>query len=59
VKTVGEKHYSFAVLPPGKELVSNVEEAGWVSGVGLESMESLALHRIISLDCPANSNSLY
>jgi len=28
-------------------------------GAGLDSMVSLALYRIIPLDCPANSDSLY
>jgi hypothetical protein len=39
--------------------VSNVKEARWVSGAGLDSMESLVAYGIVSLGCSANSYSLY
>jgi hypothetical protein len=39
--------------------VSNVEEAEWVLGAGLDNVESLTLYRIIPLDTPANSEFLY
>jgi hypothetical protein len=48
----------FCRFTPGKELLSSVEEAEWVAGVDLDSMENLAPYRIKSLDCPANSDSL-
>jgi hypothetical protein len=46
------------LLFPGKDPVPIVQEAGWNSGAGLNSMEKLAPTRIGSPDCSAHSEAL-
>jgi len=46
-------------LPPGKDLVAIVREAGWAPGPVWTGAENLATTGIRSPDCRARSQSLY
>jgi len=46
-------------LPPGKDRVPIVQEAGWAPGPVWTGAENLAPTGNRSLDCPARSQSLY
>ena len=56
---VGGQHHASAALPPGKDPVPIVQEAGWASGPVWTGMENLAPTRIRSQDRLARSESLY
>ena len=53
------QHHPSAALYPGKDLVPNVQEAGWAPGPVCTVAENLALTGIRYPDCPAGSQSLY
>jgi hypothetical protein len=56
---VGGKRHSPAALPPGKDPVPIVQEAGWAPGPVWTDAEILAPIGIRSPDRPARSQSLY
>ena len=56
---MGGQRHAPAALPPGKNPVPIVEEAGWVPGPVWTSEENLAPTGIRSPDRPAHSESLY
>ena len=56
---VGGQHYAPAALPPGKDPVPIVQEAGLASGSVWTGAENLAPTGIRSPDRPARSESLY
>ena len=56
---VGGQHHAPAALPPGKDPVPIVQEAGWVLGPVWTGAENLASTGIRSPDRPARSESLY
>jgi hypothetical protein len=52
---VGGQHHAPAALPPGKDPVPIVQEAGWASEPVWIGAENLALTGIRSPDFPARS----
>ena len=56
---VGGQYHALAALPPGKDSVPIVQEAGWAPGPVWTGAENLASTGIRSLDRPACSESLY
>ena len=52
---VGGQHHSPAALPPGKDPVPIVQEAGWAPGPVWTGVENLAPTGIRSPDRPARS----
>ena len=56
---VGGQHHAPAILPPGKDFVPVVQEAGWAPGPVWTGEEILALTGNRSPDRPARSESLY
>jgi hypothetical protein len=56
---VGEGRHAPAVLYPGKEPVSIVQEAGWAPGPVWTGRENLTSNGIRSPDRPVSSQSLY
>jgi hypothetical protein len=56
---VGGQHHTPAALPPGKDPVPIVQEAGLVPGPVWTGAENLASTGIRSQDRPARSESLY
>jgi hypothetical protein len=55
---VGGQRHMPAALPPGKDPVPIVKEAGWAPGPVWTGVENLTPTGIRSLDRPARSNSL-
>jgi len=55
----GQRYALGCSLPPGKDPVPIVQEAGWAPGPFWTSAENLAPTGIRSPDCPAHSQSLY
>jgi len=56
---VGGQRHAPASLPPGKDPVLIVQEAGWAPGPVWTGAENLAPTGIRSPDRPARSESLY
>jgi hypothetical protein len=56
---VGGQHHAQAALPPEKDPVPIVQEAGWAPGPVWTGAENLASTGIRSPDSPARSESLY
>ena len=56
---VGGQQHSPAALPPGKDPVPIVQEAGWAPGPVWTGAENLDPTRIRFLDRPVRSESLY
>ena len=56
---VGGQHHAPAALPPGKDSVPIVQEAGWAPGPVWTGAENLAHNDIRSSDRPGRSESLY
>ena len=56
---VGDQRHAPAALPPGKDPVPTVQEAGWAPGPVWTNAEYLAPTEIRSPDRPARSESLY
>ena len=56
---VGSQRHAPTALPPGKDPVPILQEAGWASGPGWTGAENLAPTGIRSPDRPAHSKSLY
>ena len=56
---VGGQCHALAILPPRKDPVPIVYEAGWASEPAWTGAENLAPTRIRSPDRPARSKSLY
>ena len=56
---VGGQRHALAALPPGKDPVPIVQEAGWAPGPVWMGAENLAPTGIRSPDRPARSESLY
>ena len=56
---VGGQRHAPAALPPGKDPVPIVQEAGWAPGPVWTGAENLAPTGIRSPDRPACSESLY
>ena len=56
---VGGQHHAPAALPPGKDPVPIVQEAGWAPGPGWTGAENHAPTGIRSPDRPARRESPY
>ena len=56
---VGGQHHAQAALPPGKDPVPIVQEAGWAPGPVWTGAENLARTGIRFPDRPFRSESLY
>jgi hypothetical protein len=56
---VGDQRHSPAALPPGKDSLSIVQEAGWSPRLIRKGAENLAFTEIRSPDRPARSESLH
>ena len=56
---VGDQRHAQATLPPGKDPVPIVQEAGWAPGPVWTGVENLATTGIRSPDRPSRSESLY
>ena len=56
---VGGQHHAPAALPPGKDPVPIVQEAGWAPGQVWTVAGDLAATGIRSPDRPASSEALY
>ena len=56
---VGVQRHAPAALPPGKDPIPIVQEAGWAPGPVWTGAENLAPNLIRSLDRPARGESLY
>jgi len=56
---VGGQRHTPAALPPGKDSVPIVQEAGWAPGPVWTGVENLAPTGIRSPDHPAHSELLY
>ena len=56
---VGGQRHAPAALPPGKDPVTIVQEAGWAPGPVWTGAENLTPTGIRSPDRPARSESLY
>jgi len=56
---VGGQRYAPAALPPGRDPVPIVQEAGWASELVWTGAENLVPTGILSPDRPARSHSLY
>ena len=56
---MGSQHYAPAVLPPRKDLILIVQEAGWASVAGVDDTENIASTGVRSPDFPARDKSLH
>jgi len=56
---VGGQRHAPAALPPGKDPLPTVQEAGWAPGPVWTGAENFTSTRIRSPDRPARSESLY